>query len=336
MFYHEPYIIKYLDALLFEVKKNYKGEVLRTIYIGGGTPSVLSISELEKLFEVIKLFNLSDDCEFTFEANAENLDKEKLEFLFNNRVNRLSIGVQTFNPKFIDYLGRKHNKEMVFDIVNLAKEVGFYNINLDLMYGMKNQTLDDLIKDINLFLELEPTHISTYSLIIEKNTMLSVKGEEYIDDDLDFAMYNLIREKLSLFKHYEVSNFALNGFNSRHNLTYWNNEEYYGFGLSASGYLNNIRYTNTRNIKEYFNHNFISEENIISLEEKLSNEFILGFRKIDGINKKDFFTKYGYEVVSNSVVKKLLEEGKLVEDSVCLKIALEYIYLSNDILINFL
>lgn len=336
MYYHKPYISKYLDSLECEIKKNYRGEELRSLYIGGGTPTSLDLPELERLFEILSILKLSSDCEFTIEANVENLDEDKLKLFYSKRVNRLSIGIQTFNEKFIKYLGRNHTKDDAFRIVNLAKEIGFTNINVDLMYAIKDQTLDNLESDIDLFLELNVPHISTYSLIIEKNTMLSVKGEEYIDEDLDYEMYNLIIKKLSSYSHYEVSNFAVSSFESRHNLTYWNNLEYYGFGLSASGYLNGVRYTNTRNIKEYFDFKFVSESNSLSDSEILENEFILGFRKINGISKKSFFDKYGFSITDDERVKKLIKEGKLIENFDFVRISDDFIYLSNEILVDFL
>lgn len=315
---------------------NYKGEELTTLYIGGGTPSALNLNELSQLFEVLKELKRSSDCEFTIEVNIENIDTDKLELMYKSGVNRLSIGVQTLNEKLITYLGRKHDRKMVFNRVELAKKVGFTNINIDLMYGIKNQTINDLIEDIKLYKKLDVPHISTYSLIIEKNTMLSVNKEEYIDEELDLEMYNLIIDSLSEYNHYEVSNFAKKNYESKHNLTYWNNNEYYGFGLGASGYVRNERYTNTRNLTKYIDGDYISEKYLVSEKEKLENEFILGLRKMSGINKFDFLEKYGYDVGKIDIVNKLILESKLIDDGENVYIPKELIYVSNEILVDFL
>lgn len=315
---------------------NYKGEELTTLYIGGGTPSALNLNELNQLFEVLKELKRSSDCEFTIEVNIENIDTDKLELMYKNGVNRLSVGVQTLNEKLITYLGRKHDREMVFNRVELAKKVGFTNINIDLMYGIKNQTINDLIEDIKLYKKLDVPHISTYSLIIEKNTMLSVNKEEYIDEELDLEMYNLIIDSLSEYNHYEVSNFAKKNYESKHNLTYWNNNEYYGFGLGASGYVRNERYTNTRNLTKYIDGDYISEKYLVREKEKLENEFILGLRKMSGINKIDFLEKYGYDVGKTDIVNKLILESKLIDDGENVYIPKELIYVSNEILVDFL
>lgn len=309
---------------------------MTTLYIGGGTPSALNLKELNQLFIILKVLKKSTDCEFTIEVNVENIDVEKLELMYKNGVNRLSIGVQTLNEKEIEYLGRKHNKEMVFNIVELAKKVGFTNINIDLMYGIKNQSIDDLIEDIELYKKLDVPHISTYSLIIEKNTVLSVNKEEYIDEELDLEMYNLIIGSLNGYKHYEVSNFAKEGYESKHNLTYWNNDEYYGFGLGASGYVRNARYNNTRSLTKYMNNEYISEKYEVSEKEQLENEFILGLRKMSGINKLKFINKYGYDAREIEIVDKLIREGKLIDDKENIYIPKELIYISNEILIDFL
>ncbi len=261
VFYNEKYIEEYLLALEEEINNNYNGEKIETIYIGGGTPTSLKISELKKLFNILKIFKLNDNYEFTVECNIESLTKEKLDLLKKNNVNRLSIGIQTFNEKNLKYLNRFHTKEEVFAKIKYAKDIGFNNINIDLIYALKNETLDDLKKDIDLFLELDINHISTYSLIIEPHTKLYIYNENNIDDDLDYEMYKYICKKLkeNNFIHYEISNFSKRGFESKHNLTYWNNLQYYGFGLGASGFINNIRYTNTKNMNKYLNKKFIKK-----------------------------------------------------------------------------
>lgn len=335
---NEEWVNKYLVALEKEIKSKYKNELLNTIYIGGGTPSCLNISELNNLFNIIKIFNKDETIEFTFECNIENITKEKLELLYNNGVNRLSIGVQTFNNKYLNFLNRNHTKEDVINKINLAKKIGFKNINIDLIYALPNQTLKELENDIDEFLKLDITHISTYSLIIEPNTKLYINNINNIDEEIDLKMYELICNKLKQngYIHYEISNFSKVGFESKHNLTYWNNNEYYGFGMGASGYIDNIRYDNTRSFNNYINGIYIKESHKLDINETIENEFILGLRKINGINKEEFKNKYNKNIKDIEIVNKLLKEGKLLEDEKNIYINKDYIYVSNDILIEFI
>ena len=335
---NDEWIDKYLGELENEIKLKYKGEFIKTLYIGGGTPSCLSVSQLEKLFDIVKIINKNSNIEFTFECNIESLDEEKLKLLYLNGVNRLSIGVQTFNKKYLSYLNRNHTKEEVINKIELAKQIGFNNINIDLIYALPNQTLKELDSDIDSFLNLDINHISTYSLILESNTKLYIDGEKNIDEDLDYNMYKLICDKLKNngYNHYEISNFSKKGYESKHNLVYWNNEEYYGFGLGASGYINGIRYENTRSFNNYILGKYVSSSHKLSKREKLENEFILGFRKIDGIDKKSFKEKYNININDIEVINKLLKENKLLENKKSIYINLDYIYVSNDILLEFI
>ena len=334
IYYNKIYINKYLDSLEYEIKTIYKNEIIDTIYIGGGTPSSLSLEELKRLFDIIKIIKLNNNYEFTFECNIENIDKEKLELLYDNKVNRLSIGIQTFNKKLLNILGRKHTVEEVYEKIDIIKKIGFKNISIDLIYAINGETLEDLKYDLECFLSLDIPHISCYSLILEPNTKLYIDKTQYIDEDLDYEMYKLINTKLKDYKHYEVSNYAKEGYSSKHNLVYWNNLEYYGFGLSASGYINNIRYTNTYNINKYINREYIKEKELLTFNDILSNEFILGLRKIDGINKIEFKNKYHIDINDIDVVNRLINECKLIDDGINIKIP--NIYLSNNVLIEFL
>ena len=335
MFYNEDLVDKYLLELNNEINKNYKGETLKTIYIGGGTPSSLNIKQLNKLLNIIKIFKLEENYEFTVECNIENITKEKLELLYKNKVNRLSIGIQTFNEKYLKFLNRNHTKEEIKEKINLAKTIGFENINIDLMYAFPEETLEELEIDINEFLKLDIPHISTYSLIIEPHTKLYIDKIKNIDEDLDRKMYDLICSKLNKYNHYEISNFGKEGYESIHNLTYWNNENYYGFGLGASGYINNIRYDNTKNINEYLKGNYIKNKEVLSKNIEIENEFILGLRKIKGINIEKFNKKYD-NIFKYDVVNRLLKENKLQKDNKNIFINNEYIYTSNNILIEFI
>ena len=335
VYYKTNLIDSYLNSLSNEIDKYYKSEVLDTIYIGGGTPSSLSINELNKLFSIINKLNISNYYEFSFECNLEDINEELLILLKKTKVNRISIGVESFNKRILKILNRRYNIDII-NRINLCKKY-FDNINIDLMYAIPSETIDELENDIDTFLSLDIPHISTYSLIIEKNTVMYNNKLKNIDEDTDYEMYKLIIDKLkSKYNHYEISNFSKFGLESRHNLTYWNNNNYYGFGVGASGYINNTRYDNTRSITKYIAGNYRLESNKLSYNEEVENAFILGFRKLDGINIKEFSDRYKFNPLNLNIVKKLVKENKLVIDEYNIKISDDYIYLSNDILCNFL
>ena len=317
------------------LSNNYKNEILDAIYVGGGTPSSLSVSELNKLFSIVKIFKLSKDYEFTFEVNIEDITEEKLEKLKENKVNRLSIGIESFNDKYLKYLGRNYTSDIIKEKVELAKKY-FDNINVDLMYALKNESLDELEEDIEKILKLDIKHISCYSLIIEKNTKLYIDNTKYISDDLDSDMYDLIDKKLeNKYHRYEVSNYSITSYESRHNLTYWKNNEYYGFGLGAAGYIDNIRYTNTRNLSKYISGSYERQEEVLTKEDEIKYEFILGLRLTNGINKDNFNKKYGININEIEVIKELINKGLLIDDKINIYVPKKYFYVLNDILVNF-
>ena len=321
---NKQWIDKYLIALEKEIKENYKKEKVNTVYIGGGTPSILSLKQLEKLFNILKIFNIDKDAEITFETNTEDLSIEKINLLKQN-VNRLSIGVQTFDKETLKTLNRK------LDIDNLKLALkNFKNVNIDLMYGFQNQSIENLKKDLEKIIKLNPTHISTYTLIIEPHTKLYIDRYKPLNDDKERQMYDLIRKTLKENKYvqYELSNFSKKGYESRHNLTYWNNENYYGFGLGASGYVDNIRYENTRNLNEYLKGNFILNKHTLTIKEKIEDEFIVGLRKTKGINKDKFYKKYQKNIKEIEIVKKMLKEKLLLEDETNIFINPKYLYTS--------
>lgn len=338
IYYNETIVDNYLNALEKEIKNNYKDEIIKTLYIGGGTPSSLSIEQLEKLFNIIKIFKLSNDVEFTIECNPENTDIDKLKLFKKYHINRLSIGVQTFNSKYLVLLNRKHSNKDVIMLIDNAREIGINNINIDLIYGLPNQTFDELKEDIDNLLKLNITHISTYSLILEEHTKLYLDKVTNIDQDLEYQMYQYICNTLNEngFNHYEVSNFTKNNYESKHNLNYWNNNNYYGFGLGAHGYINDIRYENTRSINKYCNGEYIYQSHIVDKKEQMENEMILGLRKIKGVNKLTFKNKYNCDVSNIFNIIPLLENKDLIDDGNNIYIPIEKIYISNDILINFL
>lgn len=338
LYYNHDWVDKYLLALEEEIKLNYKGEQLSTIYIGGGTPTSLDEEQLERLFTLIDKLNKSNDLEYTIETNVEMLNEKKIKLFKKYGVNRVSIGLESVLEKNIKFLGRHHTKELVLECIDSLKRNGIDNINVDLIYALKDQTLSDLKEDLDFIINLDVKHISTYSLMIEPNTKLGIQKIEPIDEEVDYKMYNYICESLKNagFIHYEISNFAKEGFESRHNLTYWNNEEYYGFGLGVSGYIDEVRYDNTRSLNSYLSGSYRLNEEKILFNTKIENAFILGFRKIKGINKLFFQNKYGLNINDIDIVKKLLDEKKLIDDGENIFIAPDYVYVSNSILVDFI
>ena len=335
-FYDKNLVDKYLDSLKKEIELNYKGELLDTLYIGGGTPSCLSINELTKLFEICSIFKLSSNYEFTFECNPENINEDKLQLLKDNKVNRLSIGIESTNDYILKYLNRNYTYKEVKDKVLLSSKY-FDNINVDLMYAIKNESLETLNNDIDNILELPITHISTYSLIIEPHTVLYNNKTKSISEDLDYEMYKTICQRLKEkgFNHYEISNFSNNNYFSKHNINYWNNNQYYGFGCGSSGYIENIRYTNTYSIKDYISDNKRIEEENITNKSRISYALILGFRLISGINIKEFNTKYECDILSLYNIKELIENNLLCVKNNYIFIPYDKIYIENTILENF-
>ena len=328
VFRNDDWINKYLKKLKDEIKENYKGELIETLYIGGGTPSSLNIKQLIKLFEIIKIFNIKKDAEITLEANSEDLTEEKL-LLLKGKINRLSIGVQTFNDRLLKIMNRTVN---IPNIKNAFKY--FKNINIDLMYGFNEENPRILKQDLIEILKLKPAHISTYNLILEPNTILYIKGYNLKNEDTTYE--KIINKYLKDYSHYEISNYALKGYESKHNLMYWNNERYYGFGLGASGYINNERYDNTRSITKYLNGEYRYITHALDETETLQNEFILGFRKIHGISKANFKNKYQKDIKDIEIIQVLLKQNLLKENDTNIYINSKYIYVSNEILVKFL
>lgn len=334
-FYNENIVNNYLGSLEKEIETSYKEEILDTLYIGGGTPSSLSSSNLNKLFNIIKKFKLSKTYEFTFECNYDDITEELLILLKQNRINRLSIGIQTFNDKYQDILNRKINKKEMIDTINLSKKY-FDNINIDLMYALPKESIKDLENDSNIFIDLDIKHISTYALIIEEHTKLGLSDIKEIDEDTQNDMYYRIIDKLkdNGYNHYELSNFSKEGFSSKHNLTYWNNEQYYGFGAGASGFIKGVRYDNTKSIMNYINGKRLVYEEVIEKQQMIKDEIMLGFRKTNGINKKDFKDKYKMELKDVFNINEMIKDGLLKETPLNVFISPEYLFVSNEIILK--
>lgn len=334
--YNKKYINNYLDSLEKEIKTRYKDEFINTIYIGGGTPSSLEDDELIRLMNIIKIFKLNNDYEFTIECNIESITENKLRIMKEYGINRISIGVQSFDDKIIKLLGRRHNKKDVYNKIEIVKKY-FDNINIDLIYAAYSD-INILKNDIKCFLELNIPHISTYSLIIEDNTILKINGVKNINEDIDYEMYKYIENILEKnnYIHYEISNYAKEGYQSKHNLVYWNNEEYYGFGLSSTSYLNNERITNTKNLRKYLNGEYFNTTTYEDKDIRMENEIMLGLRKLNGIDLDIFKNKFGIPFEDIYNIDNLIKDKYLIKENNHLKINKKYMYISNEIIVRIL
>lgn len=333
-YYNEKIVDNYLDALEKEIDEIYKGDLLETIYIGGGTPSSLNIKQLNKLFNIMSKLNKKDNCSITIENNFESTTKEKLDLYKSNGINRLSFGIETINKDNLKLLNRKLDKSHIKEIINYSKKIGIKDINLDLIYALPNQSIKDLKEDLKYILSLKPTHISTYSLIIEEHTILFINKYKNINEELDLSMYEeIIKElKKNNYNHYEISNFALPGYESRHNICYWNNDKFYGFGLGAASYINNKRILNTRSINNYIKGKRIIEEELITKTDDMNYQIILNLRLKTGINKKVFKEKYNIELKDYINYKDLVDNKLLVETKDNIYIPEDKLYISNSII----
>ena len=328
LYYDEKFVDKYLNELEKEIKTTYKGEVLDTIYIGGGTPSSLSIKELTKLFEILKIFNKSETIEFTIESNFENITEDKLLLYKKYGINRLSFGLESINKKNLSFLNRDINKNKISNIINTCRELGFNNINVDLMYALPVEDISILKKDLEYIFSLDVEHISTYSLMIEDHTMLKINGITSISEDLDYEMYKLICKEMKKYNydHYEISNFSKTGYYSRHNLCYWNNNNYYGFGLGASSYIGNKRITNTRSINKYLSGEYILEDTKLTTKDLIEYKIMLNLRKAEGISLDEI----------DLDVDDLIKDGLLIRYNHHIRIPEDKWYISNEIIIRVL
>ena len=335
--YNNKYIDNYLNNLEKEIRSRYKSELIKSIYIGGGTPSSLSLSELEKLFNIIKIFNIDKNNEFTIECNVDSLDIDKIKLFSKNKVNRIRLGVQSFNEEVLSILNRSHTYKEVSNVINNLKNNNINTINIDLIYGVTNN-IDIVKKDIDYFLSLDIPHISCYSLIIEDNTILSINNYKNINEDIEYEMYKYIENKLESngYTHYEISNYARGGYNSIHNINYWNNGYYYGFGLGSVSYIDNYRITNTRNINKYNDGIYISNKEYENENIRMSNDMILGLRKLNGVSISNFYNKYKKDIREVFNIEDLIKDKLLIIDNDNIYINKKYLYLSNEILIRFM
>lgn len=297
---------EYVSCLINEIEKVKCSKVVSTIYIGGGTPSVIDSKNIIKVLEKIySNFNVLEDAEITIEINPGTVTKEKLEDYKVAGINRLSIGLQSAENRILELIGRIHTYEEFLKTYNMSREVGFENINVDLMLAIPTQTEKELLDSVNKVINLKPNHISLYSLILEEGTelekLISKKELELLDEDLERKMYWKTKKLLEKngYNHYEISNFSKKGFESNHNLDCWNQEEYLGFGLAAHSYFNNKRFSNIDKLDIYLenikNENYEKNIEVHEVQDKPSKmrEFMMiGLRKIEGVKISDFEKKF--------------------------------------------
>ena len=328
-------INSYVEALKKEIEKfNFSKYNVTTIYLGGGTPSYIKENYIKEILDLLKekLINNKvswQDLEITIEVNPGTVTKEKLEVYKEVGVNRLSIGLQSTNNSLLKQIGRIHKFEDFLDTYNIAKEVGFDNINVDLMIALPNQTIEDIKESLEKIVNLNPSHISVYSLIVEEGTLLEKQIDEgkmrLPSDEEERRMYWYVKNFLELhgYNHYEISNFSKKGKESKHNLNCWNQEEYIGFGLASHSYINGIRFCNTSNLEEYIKN--IDDNNINKnreVEERQEREdeekefMMLGFRKIEGVDISKFKEKYQENplFLFRKELDKLVSEGLIEVD----------------------
>lgn len=332
--YNKEWVNDYLNKLELEVNDRYMDETINTIYIGGGTPSILNNKELDKLFSIIKKFNISNNLEFTFECNLEDINEELIKYLKDNNVNRISIGVESFNPHNLEIMNRMMDYKRLEDSINMIRRIGINNINLDLMYAMPEENMKVLKSDLKYLVKLNPEHISTYSLILEDNTYLKYKNTHPINEELDYEMYNYICKYLKKhgYNHYEVSNFSKIGYESKHNRVYWENKEYYGFGCGASGYVSGVRYSNTRSLSKYIESDIFSTKELLSKDEIIDYHMILGLRLLKGINVEYFNNLYNVDMFKRYPIDTLIKYEDLVYKDGYIYINPSRIYVMNEIL----
>ena len=338
----------YLEHLIEEYD-SYDIKKLRTLYIGGGTPTALSAPQLAFLLEKLTdKLDLSYLEELTIEANPGDLDQEKIAVLKDSPVNRVSLGVQTFNDRMLKQIGRSHLEKDIYENIANLKKAGFDNISIDLIYALPKQTMEDVKINVAKAIALDIPHMSLYSLILENHTVFMNRMRRgklpLPKEDLEAEMFDYIIAELGKagFEHYEISNFSKPGFESCHNLMYWDNAEYYGIGAGASGYVDGVRYKNHGPIRHYLQAveagNARVQEEALTLNEKMEEEMFLGLRKKSGVSKKRFEEKFGlsFEDQYGAVVAKLTEQGLLVPDRDIVRMTKQGLFLGDTVAEKFI
>lgn len=317
---------KYVQAIIKEIRdwKEKNREIkIDTIYIGGGTPSYIESENIVKILSELKEQTLTD-AQITIEVNPGTVTMQKLEDYINAGINRLSIGLQSTKDELLKLIGRIHNFDEFLTTYEQARNVGFKNINIDLMIGLPTQTIQDIKESLGKVKELNPEHVSVYSLIVEEGTpiySLIEQGKMKLPDEvLERNMYWYVKNFLELhgFKHYEISNFSKEGYESTHNLNCWNQKEYRGFGVAAHSYIDKVRFSNIESIEQYIKNIETNgfEKNVLIQERQITTEqqkeyMLLGLRKIEGVSIKEFKNKF----IDNPVFVFKEELQKLIKDN---------------------
>nr|WP_312291599.1 radical SAM family heme chaperone HemW [Clostridium chromiireducens] len=340
---------EYVDALNKEILLKAQDYYISSIFIGGGTPSYLTNDNLKSLLEVINTLHLKEDVEFTIECNPGTLNKNNLDIMKKFNVNRISMGLQSTKDSILKEIGRIHSYEEFKNNYLLARSVGFNNINVDLMFGLPNQTIGQWKDSLEEIAKLNPEHISAYSLIIEEGTCfynlyekdkLNLPGEEN-----EREMYSTAKEILSKYDYhqYEISNFAKDGKECFHNKVYWMCNEYVGIGVSASSFINNSRTKNIDSIEEYIekinnNENIIEECYENSIEDSMEEFMFMGLRMIDGVDTRKFKKRFNKDIneVYGEIIEKNIKKELLVWNSEKLFLSPKGIELSNYVMSDFI
>lgn len=347
----------YLDALELEMQRTvelWRPEIIKTVFVGGGTPTVLTPPQMEKfLASVRRWFPLADDVEFSMEANPGTTDKDKLQAMFDGGVNRLSFGVQSFDNELLKRIGRIHEVDDVYRSLENARAIGFTNMSIDLMFGLPGQTVELLEDSVRKALELDLPHYSLYSLKIEENTLFHKLYESnqlvLPHEDDEYAMFLLLMERIKErgYKHYEISNFAKPGFESKHNSTYWRNEPYYGLGTGAHGYVNRQRHVNIKGVQPYIEACKTKLPRLdqfeVSEKDAMEDFMMVGLRLADGVKSSVFHTQfpnetleYHFGTIINDQMNKGLLERVEIQDDVIYRLTDKGLLLGNEVFAAFL
>ena len=308
----------YIKALVKEIEEKCSDYLIKTIFIGGGTPSYLEENELEKLLITVSKLNLSSKLEYSMECNPGTVNENKLKIMKKYGINRISFGLQSCNDNLLKKIGRIHTLEEFLENYNLARKVGFDNINVDLMYGLPNLTIKDWKKTLEKICELKPEHISAYSLIIEEGTAFYKLYEkdklELPSEDEERIMDKITKDilKANGYHQYEISNFALDGKECEHNKVYWSLDEYIGVGSASSSYIDGYRFANTSNINDYIekissNVSVVIDKYENSIEDEMEEFVFMGLRMVSGIDLLKFKKKFGVDI--NSIYKEVIEKN---------------------------
>lgn len=347
----------YFNALMSEIDltssscDDAENSIVTTIFFGGGTPSLVSPTYIEKIINKINcVYNVASNAEITLEMNPGTVTEQSLKKYKEYGINRLSVGVQSFNDSELEILGRIHNSTEAIDTIKLAKKIGFNNINIDLMFGIPLQTLNSFENSINTALSLGIQHISSYSLSIEDGTrMEKIKtdnSEIFPTEDEEREMYYLIKHKLAEngFKHYEISNWSLNDYQCGHNLRYWNCDEYFGFGAAAASYICDKRISNVGVIEQYISSinnrilPVIEDETILlTSHEKMQEYVMLQFRLLNGVDRKSFYDKFNVQLENlfNGELNELVNEQLIVSDESGYKLTEKGLDFANQVFMRF-